>query len=227
MRPERRSPSTATSTSVFCQRAKTASVDHRYDTFPPRAFEDSFVRLATAPLIPTPAKFTNQPSPGSPAQARYPTRPASISRTRPDTATRTAASSFVGIPYVRTKSTPVPRGRTASSVPVPTSPEATSLTVPSPPTATTSAAPSSAARRARSRSCSGRSEKSTSPARPSSDARCASSGQRRPVVPPADAGLTRKTVRALVLVGDRDQCELGHLVDRRPEVLVADALELA
>ena len=70
MRPARRSPSTVTSTSVFCQRAKTASVDQRYETFPPSAFEDSFVRLATAPLMPTPATLKNHASPGSPDQAR-------------------------------------------------------------------------------------------------------------------------------------------------------------
>ena len=49
-----------------CQRAKTASVDQRYETLPPSAFDDSFVRLATAPLIPTPATLTNHASPGSP-----------------------------------------------------------------------------------------------------------------------------------------------------------------
>src|SRR5712691_6445788 len=114
-----------------------------------------------------------------------------------------------------------------STPPRPTIPDATSLTVPSPP-ATTSSAPSSAACRARSRRCSGRSEKRTSPVRPSAAARCASSGQRRPVAPPADAGLTRKTVvRALVLVGNRLERQLGHLVDREPHVLVGDPLELA
>src|SRR4051812_42336411 len=103
-------------------------------------------------------------------------------------------------------------------------PAATSLTVPSPPTATTSSA-CRAASAASSRRCSGCSEKSASPSSPSAAACRASSGQRRPVVPPADAGFTRKT--ALVLVGDRDQRELGHLVDRLAQVLQGDALELA
>ena len=53
-------------------------------------------------------------------------------------------------------------------------------------------------RRASSIRCPGRSEKSVSPCRPSSAARCASSGQRLPVAPLPDAGLTRKTVPALI-----------------------------
>src|SRR4029078_13156762 len=138
-----------------CHRANTASVDQRYDAFPPSAFDDSFVLFATAPLIPPPATFTTQASPGSPDQARNPTRPASISRVTPARATRTASSSAVGMPYVRTKSTPVPRGTTPSAQPVPTSPEATSLTVPSPPTATTRPAPAWTASRASSRRCPG------------------------------------------------------------------------
>lgn len=70
IRPLRSSPSTVTRTCAFCQRAKTASVDHRYEIFPPSAFDDSFVRFATAPLMPTPATLKNHASFGSPDHAR-------------------------------------------------------------------------------------------------------------------------------------------------------------
>ncbi len=66
----RDSPSTVTVTSSACQREKTASVDHRYEAFPPIAFDDSFVRFAIAPLIPALATFANQPTSSPPAQAR-------------------------------------------------------------------------------------------------------------------------------------------------------------
>jgi hypothetical protein len=69
-----------------------------------------------------------------------------------------------------------------------------SFSVPSPPTATTSSAPPRAACSASSIRCPGRSEKNVSPSRPSPAARCASSGQRFPVEPLLDAGLTRKTI---------------------------------
>jgi hypothetical protein len=80
-----------------------------------------------------------------------------------------------------------------------TSPFTTSLSVPSPPTATTSDAPLAAARSASSIRCPGRSEKSVSPSSPRCAARLASSGQRLPVTPLSDAGLTRKTVRPAVV----------------------------
>ena len=70
IRPARLSSSTETRTSVFRQRANTASVDQRYETLPPSAFDDSFVRFATAPLIPTPAMLTNHASASSPDHAR-------------------------------------------------------------------------------------------------------------------------------------------------------------
>src|SRR5205807_7259666 len=97
---------------------------------------------------------------------------------------------------------------------------------PSPPTATTSSAPPATASRASSRRCPTASEKTASPVSPAAAARRASSGQRRPVAPPSDAGLTRKTV-ASVIVGDRRERELGHLVDRLAHVLVGDPHELA
>src|SRR3712207_7444592 len=50
----------------------------------------------------------------SPAHVRNVTRPASIVRVRPRRATPTASASFLGIPYVRTKSHPVPRAITRS-----------------------------------------------------------------------------------------------------------------
>ena len=65
---------------------------------------------------------------------------------------------------------------------------------PSPPTTTRSSAPSSAASRASSARCPCRSLKSVAPSSPAAAARRASSGQRRPVEPFAEAGLTRKTV---------------------------------
>ena len=65
---------------------------------------------------------------------------------------RTASSNFVGIPYVRPKSMPVPSGIVARSTSRPAIPFTTSFSVPSPPTATTSVAPPSTALRARARS---------------------------------------------------------------------------
>ena len=70
----------------------------------------------------------------------------------------------------------------------------TSFTEPSPPTTTSSRAPPSAASRASSARWPCRSLRSASPSSPVAAARRASSGQRRPVAPFADAGLTRKTV---------------------------------
>src|SRR3954470_2667156 len=122
---------------------------------------------------------------------------------------------------------PVPSGMVASSVAVPParcSPFTASLRVPSPPTATTRSAPPRAACSARSIRWPGRSEKSVSPASPRPAARCASSGQRLPVAPLLDAGLTRKTV---LIVGDRREGDARHPVDRRAQLLVADPLEVA
>ena len=76
-------------------------------------------------------------------------------------------------------------GRRPARSPFPTRPEATSLTVPSPPTATTRPAPASAACRASSRRCPGRSEKSRprrGPASPSGG-RAPASGGRSPRSP--------------------------------------------
>src|SRR5436189_4136229 len=124
---------------------------------------------------------------------------------------------------------PVPSGMVASSVAVPParcSPFTASFRVPSPPTATTRSAPPRAACSARSIRWPGCSEKSVSPASPSRAARCASSGQRLPVAPLSDAGLTRK--KTDVLIGDRDvQSDLRHAVDGPAQVVVADPLELA
>src|ERR687886_2508809 len=147
-----------------------------------------------------------------------------MARGRPVSATSTAPASRCGIPYVRTKSQPVPRGSTAISTPSrPASPFATSFTEPSPPTTTRSDAPSSAAARASSVRWPGRSEKTASPVSPAVAAMRWISGQRRPVDPFADAGLTRN----LVLSGYCGQCDPGHAVDRGPKLLVGDALELA
>ena len=74
-------------------------------------------------------------------------------------------------------------------------PLTTSLTEPSPPTTTRRPAPPRTASSASAASCPGSSEMSASPASPRAAARCATSGQRLPVAPPAEAGLTRKTVR--------------------------------
>src|SRR4051794_23031106 len=122
---------------------------------------------------------------------------------------------------------PVPSGMVASSTPRPATPLTTSLSVPSPPTATTSVAPPSTAPRANSIRWPGRSESNVSPCRPSADARRASSGQRLPVAPFADAGLTRNAVVAL-MVGDRHvQGDPRHAVDSRAQLVIRDALELA
>src|SRR5687767_12120888 len=143
-----------------------------------------------------------------------------------------ARSRSRGMSNVRTKSQPVPRGMTASSTdPAPTTPFTTSLTEPSPPTITSRDAPSRTAPAASSPSCPGPSEISASPSSPRAAARCAISGQRFPVEPPAEAGLTRKTVRpALVLVVTR-RCGVErdprHSLDRRAKLVVRDADELA
>src|SRR5688500_14916175 len=116
---------------------------------------------------------------------------------------------------------------TAISTPSrPATPFATSLTDPSPPTTTSSVAPPRAASRARTPRWPGRSEKSVSPSSPLVTARRASSGQRRPVAPLSDAGLTRKTV-SLMSGGRGGERDTRHPVDRRPQVVVRDPLELA
>src|SRR4051794_25651837 len=145
-------------------------------------------------------------------------------RTRPSRTVRTASSNRAPMPKVRTKSRPVPRGMIASSGPTTSAiPLTTSFTVPSPPTATSSSY-SCAARAASSVISPGLVDSSTSPFSPSRPARCASSGQRRPVEPAAEAGLTRKTV--LVLVGgDRLERDPRHPVDRGLQLLVRDARE--
>src|SRR5207302_11144088 len=129
------------------------------------------------------------------------------------------------IPYVRPKSMPVPSGIVARSTSRPAIPLTTSFIVPSPPTATTSVAPPSTAERASSIRWPGRSEKRVSPVRPRRAARWASSGQRLPVPPLSDAGLTRKTVES---ARDRDvEGDSRHPVDGGPQLVVGDALELA
>src|SRR6266571_5327213 len=145
MKPLRRSPSTLTLTSPTCQRANTASTDQKYEILPPSTFVVSFARFATAPLIPTLATFANQRVSSAPDQPRNETRPRSIVRVVPCSATSTAPSSLRGIEYVRTKSQPVPRGITASSTSRPAIPFTTSFTEPSPPTTTSSTAPPSTA----------------------------------------------------------------------------------
>ena len=57
------SPSTETSTSLFDQRANTANVAQRYETFPPSAFEVSLARCAIAPLIPALADVREEATP--------------------------------------------------------------------------------------------------------------------------------------------------------------------
>src|SRR3954468_5117290 len=123
---------------------------------------------------------------------------------------------------------PVPSGIVATSAAPPERriPFTTSFSVPSPPTATSSAAPSRTARSASSIRCPGRSEKSASPRSPSPSARWASSGQRLPVAPPSDAGLTRKTVLMGAGGGGRE-CDARHPVDGAAQFLVSDPLELA
>src|SRR5690348_13931428 len=129
---------------------------------------------------------------------------------------------------LRTKSLPVPRGSTASSTPsAPIAPFTTSWTVPSPPTTTSSSAPSAIARRASSDRSPGAREISASPSRPTAAAARAISGQRRPVDPLADAGLTRKTVLMLLVGGDGRERDARHAVDGGAQLLVGDALELA
>src|SRR4051812_40917174 len=69
-------------------------------------------------------------------------------------------------------------------------------------------------------------ERSVSPLSPRPAARCASSGQRRPVTPLSDAGFTRKTV-SLMVGGDGRERDAGHPVDRASELVVRNSLELA
>src|SRR6476646_3522270 len=179
------------------------------------------------PALPT---FANQETPSAPSQRRKVARPRSIVRTVPESATSIARSGLCGMPSERAKSQPVPRGITAISTPSRCAiPFTTSCTEPSPPTTTSRSAPSSAARRASSVSSPAAREKRTSPLRPAAAARCEISGQRLPVEPLADAGLTRKTVfsASVLLVGrDRRERDARHPVDRSAELVVRDALEL-
>ena len=99
----------------------------------------------------------------------------------------------------------------------PAMPFTISWTVPSPPKTTSSSAPSSAAPPGR--RAGPRSEKIASPRIPAAWAARASSGQRRPVLPFADAGLTRRTVfSARASPGDtrpagpRSRCAGAHLL---------------
>ena len=108
--PRRVSPPTTASALALFQRANTLTVETMNATFPPSAFEDAFASRAIAPLMPAPAKLANQASP-----LWNVARPASIVRTRPFSATRTASSNFSGRPRLRAKSVPVPRERTAIS----------------------------------------------------------------------------------------------------------------
>src|SRR5688500_2992566 len=122
------------------------------------------------------------------------------------------------------KSQPVPRASTAISASRSWTPFATSFTEPSPPTTTSSFAPPWTAARARMARCPGCSEMSASPSIPRVVARRAISGQRRPVEPFADAGLTRKTV-SLMSGGGRER-DARHPVDGCLHLVVRDALEL-
>src|SRR4051812_38339109 len=224
--------STSAVTAALFHPAKTAIVAARNDKRPPAAFELALARRAIAPLIPAPAKFAKYASPSVPSQRTKRARPASIVRVRPPFATAIASARSRGIRRLRTKSLPVPRGRTASSTsparPDASSPLTTSCTEPSPPTTTTTRAPSVAAWAASSARWPGAFEISASPARPAAAARRAISGQRRPVDPFAEAGLTRKAngVRS-VLGRRRRECDLRHAVDRGAELLVGDAGEHA
>src|SRR3954462_7342428 len=187
-----------------------------------------FARRVTAALIPTLPTLTKWRTASSPLHCRYATRPTSIVRVFPSTAIPTPSSKRDGIPYVRPKSMPVPSGMVASSVAAPArmSPSTVSLIVPSPPTATTRPAPSRAACSASVEMWPGPVESSVSPLRPRPAARCASSGQRRPVTPLSDAGLTKKA-GPLMVGGDGRERDTRHPVDRRAELVVGDPLELA
>src|SRR5688500_12121292 len=150
-------------------------------------------------------------------------------RTRPSRAIASAVSKSPGTPRARAKSSPVPRGSRASCVlpPARRSPLTASCAVPSPPTATTRLAPSADARAASSAISPGRVLNAVSPSSPAAAARRASSGHLRPVEPPAEAGLTRKTVSLMrVLLGrDGHERKPGHPVDGRAQLLVRDARE--
>jgi hypothetical protein len=82
---------------------------------PPSTFVVSFARCAIAPLIPALATFANSAVASEPSHARYETRPTSIVRVSPSSAIRAASSTSRGMPKVRTKSHPVPRGTIAIS----------------------------------------------------------------------------------------------------------------
>jgi hypothetical protein len=149
MSPVRRVSSTSAVTGALFQLTKTATVAAKNDRRPPAAFEVVLARRAIAPLIPAPAKFAKYASADLPSHATKLARPASIVRARPSLATAIAAARSPGILRLRTKSFPVPRGRTASSTSAPrpdaSSPLTTSWTEPSPPTTTMTSAPSPAA----------------------------------------------------------------------------------
>ena len=159
------------------------------------------------------------------------TRPRSIVRVCPSSATRTASSTSLGIPNVRTKSQPVPRGMSAT-VGGSSTREAVHDLVDRAVAADDDEQLGAAVRRLAG-------ELAELPAA-LGDERVAFEAARGrlvrdlrpapPVEPLADAGLTRKTVvapRASRSGGHGVERELGHLVDRLPHVLVRDAEELA
>src|SRR6476659_9347231 len=155
-----------------------------------------------------------------------------MSRVAPVSATSIASSRSRGIPKVRTKSQPVPRGMTASSTPSAAArPFTTSFTEPSPPTTTSRVAPADTASAASAVRRPGASETSASPSSTRAAARRAISGQRFPVEPAAAAGLTRKTVRPVLMAvlargGGRER-DPRHAIDRGSQLVVGDPHELA
>src|ERR1035437_10003837 len=146
--------------------------------------------------MPAPAALAKATCARFPSQGWKLALPTSSGRRSPSRATRTASSTLCGIECSRTKSEPVPRGISASSTLLRFLPRpfTISFSDPSPPTSTSLRAPALTAAAASSASSPGCSEMNASPTRPALAAWCAISGQRLAVEPPAEAGLTRKTV---------------------------------
>src|SRR6266511_3966143 len=120
---------------------------------PSPSFRPRFTSPATTPASPNPATFAKWRTWAVPSCAENSIRPRSQTSSRRPASERTAPSRSSGIPSVRRRSPPVPRGMKPKSGSgsrgwAAARPSITSLAVPSPPTATTSAPPERTASRA-------------------------------------------------------------------------------
>ena len=195
---------------------------------PPSAFVVSFARCAIAPLMPD-ARDVREPARlvGARPRAVADAAEVDLARRAVQRDVDRVARCGAGSPAMRAKSQPVPRGMTAISTSRCAMPFATSFTEPSPPTTTSSSAPPSTASPREVAQMAGplREERVAGRGRARAAA-FASCGQRRPVAPLSDAGLTRKTALSRIRRRGRER-DPRHAVDRRAQLVVRDPLELS